>query len=182
LTDRSHILTLTAPEGTGRERVLDEISAVLMTKRGERLVADPKGRAVIRVTPDGKYAGKFASVAATQLAMNGIEDVAMLEKGTKTIFISDRDGKALGRIMSRGTGYELDEPVDVAFDALDQLYVLDRAASSVLVFGPNNRLVTTITMPADSPGAFTRAAALAVDPAGRLFIFDERARRIQVYQ
>jgi hypothetical protein len=37
-------------------------------------------------------------------------------------------------------------------------------------------------MPEKSTGAFTRAAALGVDPAGRLFIFDERAKRIQVYQ
>lgn len=181
-TDRSHIITLSAPEGDGRERVLDEIAAVMVNHQGERLVADPKGRAVLRISPAGKYIAKFASVAATRLAMNGIEDVAMLEKTSKTIFISDRDGKAIGRILPRGTGYELDDPVDVAYDALDQLYVLDRGRSAVLVFGPKSRLVTTITMPNGSPGAFTRAAALTIDAAGRLFIFDERAKRVQVYQ
>jgi hypothetical protein len=60
--------------------------------------------------------------------------------------------------------------------------VLDRGKASVVVFGAKNRFVTSITIPEKSPGAFTRAAALTVDPVGRLYIFDERAKRIQVYQ
>jgi hypothetical protein len=72
--------------------------------------------------------------------------------------------------------------VDLAYDRLGYLYVLDRGKGSVLVFGPRNRLITTFTLPEKAPGAFTRARALSVDGAGRLYIFDERAKRIQVYQ
>jgi predicted RNA polymerase sigma factor len=71
---------------------------------------------------------------------------------------------------------------DVGFDALGHMYVLDRGKNSVVVFGAKNKFVANVTMPEKSTGAFTRAAALAVDPSGRLFIFDERAKRIQVYQ
>jgi len=60
--------------------------------------------------------------------------------------------------------------------------VLDRGKSSVLVFGPKNRLITTFTIAENTPGAFTKARALGIDAAGRLFIFDEKAKRIQVYQ
>jgi hypothetical protein len=88
----------------------------------------------------------------------------------------------LSKIPQKGAGYELDNPVDVAFDVFGHLYVLDRGKASVLVFGPKNRLVTTVTIPEKSPGAFQKAQAFGIDAAGRLFIFDERAQRIQVYQ
>ena len=50
------------------------------------------------------------------------------------------------------------------------------------MFGPKNRLITTFTIAEKTPGAFTRARALGLDAAGRLYIFDERVKRIQVYQ
>ena len=52
----------------------------------------------------------------------------------------------------------------------------------MLVFGAKNRLITTVTFPEKSAGAFSRPQALAVDSTGRLYIFDERSQRIQVYQ
>jgi DNA-binding beta-propeller fold protein YncE len=65
---------------------------------------------------------------------------------------------------------------DLAFDPLGHLYVLDRDKPTIYVFGPRNRLVTTIT------GVLQRPRAFAVDRAGRLQVFDEGARRIQVLQ
>ena len=49
-------------------------------------------------------------------------------------------------------------------------------------FGPRNNLLTTITIPEKSPGAFTKADAFALDKAGRLYIYDDKAQSIQVYQ
>ncbi|MGC4083188.1 MAG: hypothetical protein QM736_14030 [Vicinamibacterales bacterium] len=85
-------------------------------------------------------------------------------------------------MAQKGTGYELDEPQDVAYDALGHLYVLDRGKGNILVFGPKNRLITMLTIPNNAPGALNRGEALGVDAAGRLDVFDERSRRIQVYQ
>ena len=116
------------------------------------------------------------------MVANSMGDIAMLEKGSKQIFLSDRDSKALGKIMPKGQGYEFADPVDIAFDVLDQLYVLDRGRGAVLVFGPKNRFLTSFAIPEKSPGSFTRAVAMSLDATGRLFIFDERAKRIQVYQ
>jgi hypothetical protein len=39
-----------------------------------------------------------------------------------------------------------------------------------------------LTVPNNSPGALSRAEALGVDAAGRLYVFDDRSHRIQVYQ
>ena len=180
IADRAEALSLAVPSPEGRPRPLEEIPAALPTSRGDRLVADGKAKIVIRVTADGKYVGLFASLPATRMAMNGLEDVALLDGATKSINIADRDGKVLSKIAARGTGYELTDPVDLAYDPLGHLYVLDRA--KVLVFGPKNKFVASVTIPEKNPGAFARAAAFGLDPAGRLYIFDERAKRIQVYQ
>jgi streptogramin lyase len=88
----------------------------------------------------------------------------------------------LTKIAAKGANYQFDEPVDLAFDQLGHLYVLDRGKGSVYVFGPKYRLITSFSLPEKSPGAFTRARSFALDATGRMYIFDERAKRIQVYQ
>jgi hypothetical protein len=163
-------------------RAIDEIPAVLANARGERLISNPKGRNVIRALPNGKFVSVFSTGQIVRMAQNWMGDVALLDRSSRSVAIADRDGKALSRIATRGTGYEFDEPTDLAFDALGHLYVLDRGRSSVFVFGPKNKLVNTLTLPDKSPGALNRAEAIAVDAAGRLYMYDDRSRRIQVYQ
>jgi hypothetical protein len=117
-----------------------------------------------------------------RLALSQLDDVAAIDREAKTVVIFDRDGKQLSRIPPKGAGYDLESPVDLAFDSFGHLYVLDRGRSSVFVFGPKNRLITTITVPEKAPGAFPRAQAFALDRAGRLYIYDDRVQRVQVYQ
>jgi DNA-binding beta-propeller fold protein YncE len=158
------------------------VPSVVATPRGDRLVSDPKGRTVLRLGPDGKYQSVFSSTYYNRLFVTPLDEIAMLDKNTKTITFADRDGKIQSKLPAKGTGYELDDPIDIAFDVLGHMYVLDRGKNTVVVFGAKNKFIANVTMPEKSTGAFTRPAALAVDSAGRLFIFDERAKRIQVYQ
>jgi len=175
-------IAIPSPEPGKNPRLVDEIPSAVALSSGLRLVADKKGKNVLRVGPDGRYIGVFTAVNAERLALNRLEDVGILEKDTKSITITDRDGKVLTKIPAKGTGYQFNEPVDLTFDQLGHLYVLDRNAASVLVFSPKYKLITTFTIPEKSPGAFSRARSLALDAAGRMYIFDERAKRIQVYQ
>jgi hypothetical protein len=98
------------------------------------------------------------------------------------VTIFDRGGAKIGAIGEKQTGYELREPVDLAYDPTGHLHVLDRQQGAILVFRPNQRFLTAFSIPDRSPGAFTRGRALAVDAAGRLYVYDERARGVQVYQ
>jgi hypothetical protein len=183
--ERVASLPLMVPQAAPKPpKPLEDIpSVVVLTSTGHRIVVDKKEKTVIRYGPDGRYLGPFVpSINTERLAVNALDDVAMIDRDAKAINILDRDGKPLSRILARGPNYQLDEPVDLAYDRLGYLYVLDRGKASVLVFGPRNRLVTNFTIAEKSPGAFTRARALGVDGAGRLYIFDERAKRIQVYQ
>jgi hypothetical protein len=160
--------------------VLDDLSAVAILSTGDRLVADRSARAVYRFDAAGRFMSPFASVRASRIAVGPGDTVALLDRDTKSISILDRDGKAGARIMTKGTGYELKNPTDLAFDALGHLYVLERDA--VDVFTTTGTLVTTFTPQPQGSGAFRDASAFALDEAARLYIYDEHAERVQVYQ
>jgi hypothetical protein len=170
------------PPAAGRDgRRIEEIPAAAALSNGDRLIADRSGRTVIRLRSSGEYVGPFASINARRLAVNRLDDVAMIDDNSRAVTIADRDGKTLSTIAAKGTNYQFDDPVDVAFDALGHLYVIDRRPA-VYVFGPKNRLLATITPPAKDPNAFERPRALALDAAGRMYIYDERPQRVLVYQ
>lgn len=182
--DRAPTLALTVPQLAPKPpRPVEEIPAALMMLSGHRLVVDKKANTIIRYDADGRYLGPFIrGINTERMATNVLDDVAVLDMDTNVITIYDRDGKALSKIIKKGANYQLDEPVDLSFDRLGYLYVLDRGKSSVFVFGPRNQLMTTFTIAENAPGAFMKARALGLDAAGRLYIFDEKSKRIQVYQ
>lgn len=184
-TEQVSSMPITTPptEPNRPPKVVDEMPSVVMTSTGQRLIVNKKAKTVIRYDAAGRYIGPFTTAINTErLAINVLDDVAMIDKDAKAVTILDRAGTPLSKIITKGANYQLDEPVDVAFDRLGYLYVLDRGKKSVFVFGPRNRLITSFTIDEKSPGAFTRARALGVDAAGRLYIFDEKAKRIGVYQ
>lgn len=162
-------------------REVEEIPSVITLISGDRLVVDRKGKAVIRVSSAGKFVGVFAPLNAGRIARNALDDVAMIDREAKGIVIADRDGKITSRIPPKGTNYAFDDPIDVAFDPLGHLYVLDNK-SAIYVFGPRNRLIATFSSAGKDAGALQKPKAFAVDAAGRLYVFDDASQRIQVYQ
>jgi hypothetical protein len=173
--------TLTVPRDGGPARVLDDIAAVALLTSGERLVADRGQRGVFRFDTAGKYLGTFSSVRASRIALGPGEQVALLDRDNKSVALLDRTGKALSRIGPRGAGYELMNPTDLAFDALGHLYVLDSA--QVRVFAADGALVATFAGgEKTATGTLREGTALALDEAARMYIYDERAERVQIYQ
>ncbi len=162
-------------------RPLAELRAVAVSRTGQYLVADGDLRAIARFSADGKHAGAFASVDAVRLAVNDVGTVAALDRTGRSVAVLEASGKPLGRVGSGG-GVSLQQAVDVAWDALGYLYVLDREAGAVAVFNPALQPVTTYSVNPRLPGAFRRATSFAVDGAGRLFIYDDRAKSIRVHQ
>jgi outer membrane protein assembly factor BamD (BamD/ComL family) len=173
------LVTLTVPRDGAQSRVVDDIAAVAVLSSGERLVADRGQRAVYRFEAGGKYLAAFATGRVTRIAVGPADEVALLDRDQKQVTLVDRTGTPLSRIAAKGTGWTMDNPADVAFDALGHVYVLDR--SRLLVFARDGRLVTSFAPPTGSPGAFRSGAALALDAAGRVYLYDERTERVQVY-
>jgi TolA-binding protein len=162
-------------------RPLEKIPAVVTLTNGDRLIVDREAKNVLRYSSQGKYIGVFASVNTERLARNELDDVAIIDRETKAIVLTDREGRPLGKIGPKGAGYQFENPIDVAFDSLGHLYVLDRNRPAIHIFGAKNRSLAVITT-GKEPGGLQRPQALAVDGFGRLYVFDEGSQRIQVYQ
>lgn len=175
------LVTLTVPpSGGGAARVLGDLSAIAVLSSGDWLVADRSMRGVYRFSPAGKYIGPFATGRISRIAVDPSDNVALLDDDAKTVSVHDRSGKAVTRIATKGTGYVFSDPEDLAFDPLGYLYVLDRAA--VLVFAPRaSAPLVTFSDPRPA-GGLRRGTALAVDSAARLYVYDDAAERVLVYQ
>jgi TolA-binding protein len=182
LPERLPAIAVMVPVPNKVPRQVEDVPSAIALSGGDRLVADRKGKNVIRVSPAGKFIASFAAVDAERLVRNEVDDVAMIDRESKSVIIADRDGKTLGRIPAKGPNYQFDDPADVAFDALGHLYVLDSRKAVIYVFGPENRLLATIGSAGREPGALQKPRAMAIDAAGRLYVFDESSQRIQVYQ
>ena len=173
--------TLTVPRDGAPAKVLDDISAVAVLTTGERLVADRGQRGVFRFDAAGKYLGPFSSIRASRIALGPGEQVALLDRDNKSVAVLDRTGKGMSRIATKAAGYELMNPTDVAFDVLGHVYVLDGA--QVHVFAAGGALVATFAGgEKTAAGTLREGTALALDEAARMYIYDERAERVQVYQ
>jgi TolA-binding protein len=176
------VLSLGTPKPDGSLKMLDDLRAAVVGPTGQYLVADRSSRAILRFQPDGRHIGTFASFDAERLAINGVGDLAALDRGNKTVAIFDRDGQAIGRIPTRGQGYELRNPVDLAWDPLAHLYLLDRDTGTVHVFGSDSKPRAQFMVAERLPGSFRRGTAIGVDEAGRLYIYDQRAQHVRVYE
>jgi outer membrane protein assembly factor BamD (BamD/ComL family) len=174
-------LVLSTASADGRVRPL-RLDAGVATSGGDLLVSDRSLKTIVRFSADGKPKGEFArQVVARRLAITDLDDVAALDADTRTITLLDRAGRITARIAERGPGYQLREPIDVAFDGLGHVYVLDRAA--VFVFSQQGpKLLATFAVQERTPGAFGEPQAMALDTAGRLFVFDRRTDMVQVYR
>jgi TolA-binding protein len=159
-----------------------KLEAGISLSNGDLLVADRDLKAMLRFSSDGKPKGEFArQMSVRRLAVSELDEIAALDTDAKTVTLLSRDGKVVTRIPERGTGYQLRQPIDVAFDRFGHVYVLDRGG--VLVFSQQGpRLVATFAPPEKAPGAFGSPEALALDSAARLFVFDGRTDAVQVYR
>jgi TolA-binding protein/DNA-binding beta-propeller fold protein YncE len=182
MPDGAQPILLEIPSPGGKTRALEDIPGGAATATGDLLVIDRGARAVVKFSPVGKHLGTFATGDADRLAIDASGNVAILDRDNKSITVVDPDGRGARKIVV--SGYAPDNPVDLAFDALGHLYVLDRGRSSlyILTTGRAPKLLASFTVPEKHPGSFTRATAFALDEAGRLYIYDERAERVQIYQ
>jgi TolA-binding protein len=194
-------ILLSIPQTGKPPRPLDKIDAAVSISSGDWLVMDEDEKVVNRFDRTGRHLGPFATARVSRLAINEFDEVAGIDRETKSIVIFDPSGKLLARIPAKGTGYAIADPEDLTFDALGHLFVLDRAG--VYVFDPKRAsraaqtpaasgrtaaplaptapLVTSFTQPESSPGAIRRATAFALDSAGRMYVADDRAEKIQLY-
>jgi hypothetical protein len=159
----------------GRLRDMD-LAAAAPSSPAEILIADRRSKAIHRIASDGTYRGRFAAVDAIRLAVGPLNEVAAVERETRRVMMMSPDGSPRP-FPAQGSTYQMRAPTDVAFDPLGHLYVLER--DSVVVFAPTGELLTVFTP--STAGVFQTGASLAVDGAGRLYVYDQDSERVQVF-
>lgn len=171
-----------ASSGGVAARLLEEPVAACVLSSGDIVVADRRTRAIHRFGADEQPRGALAALNVTRLAANAQDGLAAIERDSKAVLLLDAQGSVTRRVPARGDGYQLDDPVDVALDAIGHVYVLDRRQATVFVFGRDGTLVATLRSPATGDGAFSEPSSLTLDASGRVFVHDERQRAVVIYQ
>jgi hypothetical protein len=158
---------------------LDRIEAAVLTPGGSILVADGKRKRIYRFDGEDKYLGPFPDAKEreiTRMVLDGEGGIVLLDRDLRTISVVDETGRVLRSVATRGTGWELRKPADVAADPFRNLYVADEEAG-VLIFSPNGQLLGSIT-----GGELRKPVALTLDPAGAVIVYDERAQKVLRYR
>ena len=174
-------LLLKHRKGTDAEKPLEDISAAVRTSRGDFFVADRGQKAIFRFSAKGAFVQRIDSAATDRLAIDARDRVAALDGDTGSVTVYSEEGKVVDHLKPSPSFQKL---VDLAFDPMGHLYLLDRKAGAVWVYAPGDlsKPLSSFAIPEKQPGTFRRASAFGIDGAGRLYIYDEGAERIQVYQ
>jgi TolA-binding protein len=166
----------------GSTQPLEDLSAAVILSNGDIIVAERKSKRLHRVTGDGKYVAPFATLHTTRMAVNDRDEIVAVDRETKNVVLFDRQGAIVRRILPKGEGYQISNVNDVAIDSLGHVYALDRDQATVFIFANDGKLLASLKSPENGESAFREPAAFALDGAGRLFLADERAHTVVVYQ
>ena len=157
---------------------LRRIRAVTVTPEGY-WVWDDREKGVFRFARSGLYLGRVPHPR--------LDEVHRIERhpAGHLIVVEDRQGvlafDAEGRRvfhLARDSGFR--EPVDVAFDALGNFYVLDRDGPTLGVFDRDFNPLVRFEGEGWSGGSVRRPVSLDVGPDGALYILDESTRAVAV--
>lgn len=189
-------MVLSVPRPSGVTEALKSADAAVQLSNGDWLVMDNNERGIQRFGRDMKYIAPFTPAKFTRLAVNAVDEVAGLDRDKKQVLFYDATAKLIGTLPLKGTGYEFQNPEDLAYDDFGHLYVLDRG--TIAVFTPyaaapatgaaaapapraTYRLLTAYSE-GQAPTAFRRAMAFALDRTGAVYLYDDRAERVLVYR
>lgn len=153
---------------------LEKLTAAVRTVLGSTLVADEKKNRVYRFDAALEYRDTFPAAKdvksreVTRMFLDGEGAIVCLDREEKTVKAYDETGKLLRTVGPAG----LKHPVDAAVDPFRNTYVADEEGG-VQVFGPKGQVLAAIT--ADE---VKKPKALALDPAGAVLVYDEKAQKV----
>jgi len=166
-------LQLSIPRPGQEPKELREIDAAGVTAAGDWLVMDGDERAIHRFSPRGEYRGIFVPGRVKRMAIGPNDQIAVVDRGNRIRLMAE--GRELGEIPREGPNYEIDDPIDVAYDVFGHLYVADERR--VFIFGFDRQLLRRF--PSDTTSAAPRKiTAFALDRFGSLFIADDDEEQI----
>lgn len=170
-------MTLRAPDSDGSPEPLRRVRAAAVAPEGF-WVWDDRRKQVLRFARSGRYLGLRAHPR-----LERVRRIARHPKGALLV-VEERQG-VLGfdaegrRIFHQPVGGALAEPMDLAFDRLGRLYLLDREGPRVVIHDLDFAEVATLSG-AVFGGAVRRPVSLDVAEDGSLFLLDEATESVGV--
>jgi tetratricopeptide (TPR) repeat protein/DNA-binding beta-propeller fold protein YncE len=127
------------------------------------------GRMRFQVGSSGDADGQLDSPKGLFLAK---DKIYVADTDNERIQIFSRDGIYLDKIVNPGDGDKklFSKPVQVAVDKSDNMFVLDKEAKQVLVFGPDSSLRYRIGGEKGRDDAYTELYDIAVDDDANLYV------------
>jgi TolA-binding protein len=159
-------------------RSLEDITDVAPTSDGSLVVADRGARVVARFSRAGRLLGVLTKPSGdARLATNEIDQVAVLDLGSRTVRVSSLAGGPPWEIP------RLQRPVDLTFGPLSHLYVLDRERAAVTIFsnGSAKPLGEFVAKGRDGR-ALQDPRFLTVDALGRIHVYDRSSKQVLTFQ
>ena len=159
-TPGGHLITRWGSNGTEQGQ-FDEPDGIVIDSEGNVYVAEKKGQRIQKFTADGKF-----------LAMWGNEgDVSDQDDG-------GADPRC-GRVTDDGGGSYFCEPLGIAIDGNDQIYVADSANHRIQVFDTDGAFLRTIGSYGTGDGQLFFPSGIAVDLDGNILVAEAANDRVQ---
>ena len=171
-------LQITLPRPGRDPKEFREIDAAGVTATGDWLIMDGDEREIHRFSATGEYRGVFVAGRVKRLAVGPDGQIAVVDRNDRIRLMVE--GRELGEIPREGSSYEIDDPIDVAFDVFGHLYVVDE--KRVFIFGRDRQLMLRFPATDDASGAPGRVTAFALDRFGGFVIADDDEKQIVRYQ
>lgn len=138
---------------------------------GDGLARPASGRRLKFTDPRKQRQQALAGVLAGEQGV--FREWILLTEKPERVLVFAADGSYRGQL----TDPRHVEPADLARDALDRLYVLDRRGKRVLRYSSSGALEGSVA----ASTAWKRPEALAVDLLGNVYVLDRGSRRIEVF-
>jgi hypothetical protein len=184
ILDPPEFFSVRVKKPDGSLRTIERIADGAVTERGDYILADVRNKSLALLEHNETTSGKaFPVGVADRMDIDDLGDVAFIEHEGKRVTVVDAFGDAVTKVDE-----QLSDPVDLQFDGLGFLYVLDRGAASVFVYrlplepGRSAVRVAAFSIGGGKPGEFRKGSFLSLDSAGRLSIYDGRDKRILFYR
>lgn len=166
-----------------------EVSGVAVDSHGHIFVFQRTAPMLSEFDGSGKFLRELGAGLFTHphgLRIDAKDNIWATDDGSHLVLKLDHDGRPLLVLGRKGVAAEADwlfnEPTDIAFDKLGNIYVSDGYGNSrVMKFDSMGRFLKSWGSYGNGPGQFDLPHTILIDKEERVYVGDRENKRIQIF-